>query len=141
MTILALSAASVILSDAQLNAGVAVPVAASSGTSIGSSTGFTIAWAPGLIILAVGATSNTITLTWVGVGAPGAPNVTTGSLTAATAYFFGPVPVGYMAPSTGLVSVNITGTVTGARFGGYLMPAYTGLLHNPFEANPQQADF
>jgi len=128
------------MADAQLNAGVGVPVIASAGSLLNGNTGFTAPWAPGLIIYIVGATSNTVTATFVGVGAPGAPSVTTAALTAAIAYYFGPIPIGYMN-SSGLVAVNVTGTITGARAGVYLMPAYAGALHNPFEVNPQNADF
>src|SRR5271157_5842797 len=90
MSVVALSAASVFISDPQFLNGVGVPVIASAGSLLNGNTGFTFPWAAGVMVYYVGATSNTTTLTMVNPN-NSALNVTTASLTAAIAYMFGPI--------------------------------------------------
>jgi hypothetical protein len=145
MTILALTAATTPFCDAEFLNGVGVPVLASAGTSMAANTGFTFPWVQGTLLYFVGATSNTVTLTMVNpnnsTAASNAPvNPVTASLTATVAYYFGPISSTFANGSTGLVTVNVTGTVTGCRVGVYLMSGAfgtgtTGASHNPFQMN------
>jgi len=137
MSILALAAPTAIAGDPQLTAGLAL--GGTFGESIVANTGFTVQWVPGLMLYALGATSNTITLTFTAV-ATGFSNLVTSELTAATPYLFGPISNAYVN-SSGLVAVTITGVVTGAYFAGLLPPLAAGALHNPFERNVQNADY
>ncbi len=132
MSVVALSAASVFISDPQFLNGVGVPVIASAGSLLTGNTGFTFPWAQGIMVYYVGATSNTTTLTMVNPN-NAALNVTTASLAQALAFMFGPIPSTFCNGSTGLVSVNVTGLITGARAGVYLMPNFTGGYHSPFD--------
>jgi hypothetical protein len=51
-------------------------------------------------------------------------------------------PIGNIWASSGLVTVNITGTVTGMTFAAYLAPLTSGAKHNPFEmAGANTADY
>ncbi len=90
----------------------------------------------------LGATSNTVTLTFVSPALPGqGGNYTTGNIVAAHAVVFGPIS-NIWAGSTGLVTVTITGTVTGMTFAAYLDPNSSGPKHNPFEmAGANAADY
>jgi hypothetical protein len=140
MALLALSAATTSISDPEWLNGAATPVLASAGTSIASNTGFTFPWVQGTLVYAVGATSNTVTLTLVNPNtATAASNAPTspvsGSLTATVAYLFGPISSTFMSGSTGLCTVNITGTVAGMRVGVYLLPVATSASHSPFDMN------
>jgi hypothetical protein len=84
----------------------------------------------------------TVTLTFVSPGLPGqGGNYTTGNITATHAVVFGPIS-NIWANSSGLVTVNITGTVTGMTFKAFLAPTFSGSLHNPFEmAGANSADY
>lgn len=145
MTILALSAASTVFTDVEFLNGVAVPVLASAGTALVANTGFTFPWVQGTLLYFVSASSNTVTLTLVNpntaTAASNAPvSPVTASLTATVAYYFGPISSTFASGTTGLVTVNITGTPTGCRAGVYLMPGTfgtgpTGAIHNPFQMN------
>src|SRR5271166_1395471 len=128
MTILALTTPTAFAGDVQLKAGFGM--AATYGTSIAANTGFTVPWVQGLMIYALGATSNTVTLTFVGTG--GTANVVTSALTQGVPYLFGPVSSSFQVATTGLVSVNITGVVTGMYVTGLLLPT-TGPIHGPMD--------
>ncbi len=136
MTILALSTPTVFCGDAQLKAGI--QFTATYGTSIAANTGFTVPWVQGLMIYALGASSNTVTLTFVGTG--GTANVTTSTLTAATVSLFGPVSNSFASSTTGLVTVNITGVVTGMYVTGLLLPT-TGAAHGPMDMLLQSGEY
>lgn len=140
MTTLALSAPTAYFGDPEIVSGF--DLTAISGTSIAANTTVTVPWAQGLMLYCTGATSNTVTLTFVSPGLTGvAPNYTTGNITAAHAVVFGPIS-NIWANSSGLVTVNITGTVTGMTFKGYLAPMTSGASHNPFElAGANSADY
>jgi len=98
-------------------------------------------WAQGLMLYCTGATSNTVTLTFVSPALPGqGASYTTGNIVATHAVVFG--PIGNIWASSGLVTVNITGTVTGMTFAAYLAPLTSGAKHNPFEmAGANTADY
>jgi hypothetical protein len=84
----------------------------------------------------------TVTLTFVSPALPGqGASYTTGNITATHAVVFGPIP-NIWANSSGLVTVTITGTVTGMTFAAYLAPQPSGAKHNPFEmADANAADY
>lgn len=129
MTTLALGAATLPITDAEILNGVAVPAA--TGTAISTNTTVTFPWAQNVILAALAPSGNTCTLTFVNpVNA--ALNFTTGALTAATTYYFGPFPSGLQNQS-GLVTFTITGTLTGATFKVFLLPSPTGASHSPFD--------
>lgn len=129
MTTLAIGGVStVMVSDAEILNGAVIPT----GTSAAANTTFTFIWSQGVCLYAVGATSNTITLTFVNP-VNSALNWTTGSLTAATGYWFGPFSSAFMVGSTGLITFTSTGTITGAKFAVATLPGYTGPSHNPFD--------
>jgi len=139
MTTLALSAPTAYFGDAEIVNGF--DITAVSGTSIGSNSTVTVPWAQGLILYCTGATSNAVTLTFVSPALPGqGGNYTTGNITAGHAVIFG--PISNIWASSGLVTVNITGTVTGMTFAAYLAPVASGPKHNPFEmAGADAADY
>lgn len=136
MTILALSTPTVFCGDVQLKAGIGFT--ATYGTSIAANSGFTVPWVQGLMIYALGASSNTVTLTFVGTG--GTSNCVTSSLAATVPYLFGPVSNSFQAATTGLVSVNITGVVAGMYVTGLLLPT-TGPIHGPMDMLLQSAEY
>src|SRR5258707_57150 len=120
MTTLALTAATAVLGDPEIVSGF--DLTAISGTSIAANTTVTVPWAQGLMLYVLGATSNTVTLTFVSPALPGqGASYTTGNITAAHAVIFRPIS-NIWAGSTGLVTINITGTVTGMTFKAYLAP-------------------
>src|SRR5260370_14427424 len=130
MTTLALTAPTVQFGDPQIVSGF--DLTAIAGTSIAANNTVTVPWAQGLMLYVLGATSNTVTLTFVSPALPGqGGNYTTGNITAAHAVVFGPIP-NIWAGSTGLVTVTITGTVTGMTFAAYLAALASGAKHNPF---------
>jgi len=140
MTTLALSAPSATFGDPEIVSGF--DLTAIAGTGIAGNNTVTVPWAPGLMLYVLGATSNTTTLTFVSPALPGqGGNYTTGNITAAHAVVFGPIP-NIWANSSGLVTVTITGTVTGMTFAAYLAPMASGGKHNPFEmAGANAADY
>jgi hypothetical protein len=140
MTTLALSAATATFGDPEIVSGF--DLTAIAGTAIAANTTVTVPWAPGLMLYVLGASGNTTTLTFVSPALPGqGGNYTTGNITAAHAVVFGPIP-NIWAGSTGLVTVTITGTVTGMTFAAYLAPMSSGAKHNPFEmAGAGAADY
>lgn len=140
MTTLALTAPTVYFGDAEIVSGF--DLTAIVGTSIAANTTVTVPWAQGLMLYLTGATSNTVTLTFVSPALPGqGASYTTGNITATHAVVFGPIS-NIWANSSGLVTVNITGTVTGMTFASYLAPLTSGAKHNPFEmAGANAADF
>jgi hypothetical protein len=131
MTTLALSAPTAYFGDPEIVSGF--DLTAISGTGIAGSTVVTVPWAQGLMLYVLGASGNTTTLTFVSPALPGqGGNYTTGNITASHAVVFGPIS-NLWANSSGLVTVNITGTVTGMTFAAYLAPLATGAKHNPFD--------
>ena len=140
MTTLALTVPTVYFGDAEIVSGF--DITAIVGTSIAANNTVTVPWAPGLMLYCTGATSNTVTLTFVSPALPGqGASYTTGNITATHAVLFGPIS-NIWAGSTGLVTVTITGTVTGMTFKAYLVSAPSGALHNPFElAGANAADY
>lgn len=141
MTTLALSAPTLTFGDPQIVSGF--DLTAIAGTSIAANTTVTVPWAQGLMLYCTGATSNTVTLTFVSPALPGqGASYTTGNITATHAVVFGPISNIWAAAATGLVTVNITGTVTGMTFAAYLAPLTSGSKHNPFDmSGANAADF
>lgn len=140
MTTLALTAPTVQFGDPEIVSGF--DLTAIAGTSIAANNTVTVPWAQGLMLYVTGATSNTVTLTFVSPALPGqGASYTTGNITATHAVVFGPIP-NIWAGSTGLVTVTITGVVTGMTFAAYLAPTTSGAKHNPFEmAGANAADY
>jgi hypothetical protein len=139
MTTLALTAPTVTFGDPEIVSGF--DLTAIAGTSIAANTTVTVPWAQGLMLYCTGATSNTVTLTFVSPALPGqGASYTTGNIVATHAVVFG--PIGNIWSSSGLVTVNITGVVTGMTFAAYLAPLTSGAKHNPFEmAGAGAADY
>jgi hypothetical protein len=141
MTTLALTAPTVTFGDPEIVSGF--DLTAISGTGIAGSNTVTVPWAQGLMLYVLGASGNTVTLTFVSpnVASGASPNYTTGNITASHAVVFGPVS-NIWANTSGLVTLTITGTVTGMTFASYLAPLASGAKHNPFEMNgANSADF
>ena len=140
MTTLALTAPTVQFGDPQIVSGF--DITAIAGTSIAANSTVTVPWVQGLMLYCTGATSNTVTLTFVSPALPGqGASYTTGNITAVHAVLFGPIP-NIWANSSGLVTVNITGTVTGMTFAAYLQPMASGAKHWPLEmAGANSADY
>jgi hypothetical protein len=140
MTTLALTTPTAWFGDPQIVSGF--DLTAIAGTSIAANNTVTVPWALGLMLYVLGATSNTTTLTFVSPALPGqGGNYTTGNIVAAHAVVFGPIS-NIWAGSTGLVTVTITGVVTGMTFAAYLDPNSSGPKHNPFEmAGANAADY
>ena len=141
MTTLALTAPTVTFGDPEIVSGF--DITAQVATSIAANTTVTVPWTQGLMLYCTGATSNTVTLTFVSpnVASGASPSYTTGNITAVHAVLFGPIS-NIWANSSGLVTVNITGVVTGMTFAAYLAPLQSGAKHNPFEmAGANAADY
>jgi hypothetical protein len=141
MTTLALTAPTVTFGDPEIVSGF--DLTAIVGTSIAANNTVTIPWAQNLLLYCTGATSNTVTLTFVSpsIASGASPNYTTGNIVATHAVVFGPIS-NIWANTSGLVTVTITGTVTGMTFASYLAPLQSGAKHNPFEmAGAGAADY
>lgn len=141
MTTLALTAATTYFGDPEIVSGF--DLTAIAGTGIAGNSSVTVPWAQGLMLYVLGASGNTVTLTFVSpsVASGASPNYTTGNITAAHAVVFGPIS-NIWANTSGLVTINITGTVTGMTFKAYLAPLQSGAAHNPFEmAGANAADY
>jgi hypothetical protein len=141
MTTLALTAPTVTFGDPEIVSGF--DLTAIAGTTIAANTTVTVPWAQGLMLYVTGATSNTVTLTFVSpsIASGASPNYTTGNITATHAVVFGPIS-NIWANTSGLVTLTITGVVTGMTFAAYLAPLQSGAKHNPFEmAGANSADY
>ena len=141
MTTLALAAPTATFGDPEIVSGF--DLTAIAGTGIAGSNTVTVPWAQGLMLYVLGASGNTVTLTFVSpnVVSGASPSYTTGNITAGHAVIFGPIS-NIWANTSGLVTITITGTVTGMTFKGYLAPLTSGAAHNPFEmAGANAADF
>jgi len=141
MTYLSLPAPTTNIADATLATGQ--DISAWSGTSIASNSGVQVHWCPNMMLLVKGATGNSVTLTWVHTGTSAPADVTTGNLSAAHFIAFGPIP-GMWANASGIVTINITGTVSGMAFGAFFAPAWvspTGPMHSPLESTVGALDY
>lgn len=136
MALAALSAASVLLADPQLKV-VATNVPGTTGTALAGNTGFTVPWAPGLVIQIYNGATPSGVVTFLGTGLT--PNVSFTLASASSNTLYGPISASFMQAS-GLVQVNVT-TVTTTVVNAYLLPAATGTSHNPFNVNPSLTDF
>ena len=94
MAIQAIAAPTIVMADAQLSAGVGVPIIASAGTALDGKSGFTLAWVPGLILYFLAASGNSNTLAFTQV-VPCRPP-TTGTLAEGVAYYFGPIGISFV---------------------------------------------
>jgi hypothetical protein len=141
MAALALAAPTNVLVDPTLSV-VTSNVPGATGTAI-TAPGLTVPWVPGLVVqIASGATAPGVVTV---VGPTGVNNVTF-TLAASTNILY-LVPQEFANPATGLVTINVT-TVTTATAAAFLLVPNVGALsvgtsvkHNPFENNPQAADF
>jgi hypothetical protein len=141
MTTLALAAPTVTFGDPEIVSGF--DLTAISGTGIAGSNTVTVPWVQGLMLYVLGATGNTVTLTFVSpsIASGASPNYTTGNIVAAHAVIFGPIS-NIWANTSGLVTITIAGTVTGMTLKAYLAPLTSGAAHNPFEmAGANAADY
>lgn len=136
MALAALAAASVVLADPQLKV-IVTNVPGTTGTALAGNTGFTVPWAPGLIIQIYNGATPSGVVTFLGVGAT--PNVALTLSNASSNTLFGPIGSGFMNAS-GLVQVNVT-TVTTTIVNAFLLPVATGTSHNPFNVNPSLTDY
>lgn len=140
MTILAVPAPTLYLGDAEIVSGF--DISAATFTSLSGDTGFTLVYVPGLMFAFMGASGNTVTLTFAHAGTSAPADYTTGALTAAHITLFGPIPGVWASQTTGLIAINVTGTITGAGVGAYLAPTQTGPKHNPMQmAGANQNDY
>ena len=148
MSLLALSAPTQLISDPQLNSGVNITSLGSGASALTGNTGFTIVWVANVgFALVIGATAPGATaLVNPGNNPAYTSNLSLGvsSATSAT-YFVGPIGQEWVN-SSGLIQVNVT-TVTTVSVYAYIVPGTlyssygTGWKHNPFELNPQNADY
>lgn len=107
-------------------------------TSLATFNAFAFTWEPNVMFIFQAPSSNTATLTFVHPTSA-ALNYTTGAITAAHLVAFGPIQglwcggqSGLTNVTNGLVTVTITGTITGATVGVFTAPV-VGASHNPFE--------
>ena len=137
MALLALTAASTLLTDPQLKV-VTTNVPGTAGTAVGANTGFTVPWAPGLVIQIYTGITACGNITFLS-GGGNTNNVIVAPSTSIN-LLYGPISSAFANPATGLVQVNVaTGTTVVPNV--FLLPAATGTGHSPFEANPTVSDY
>jgi hypothetical protein len=144
MALVALATPTVSLVDPTLSV-VATNVPGATGSALAGNTGFTVPWVPGLVVQIQGGAAGTGAVTVVNPTSGGpTPSFTLPATSQNVLYL---VPQEFANPTTGLVQFNVT-TVTNASAAAFLLlpnvgalNTGTGVKHNPFENNPQAADF
>lgn len=108
------------------------------GTALGSNTGLTVPWVPGLVVVVFsGATAAGAVSLVNPLATPAGPSVT---LVADGLGVFAPIPAGFASLTTNLVQINVA-VVTSASASAFLMPEAVSSVHDPFQMNPAESDF
>lgn len=142
MTTLALSMPSPVpaFGDPELVNGL--DLTAISGTADAGNATVTFPWFQGVMLYVLGSSSDgTAQVTFVSPNTVYFANYQCTAITQSHAVIYGPLANIWAAPSTGLVTITVAGTLTGVTFKLFGVPT-SGVKHNPFEMNgPDQADF